>query len=372
MLKFEYPGFVMSSRILRPLTVASCLVVFASTAPAFAADYGGCGLSCSGSVGYDYGPSGDDDRLIVDPDSPYFISDNDQTAANPNENFSLRGSIGIAHITANEHVYAFGSGTQNLSLLVWDTYTPIANADVKVRLPGAWTVQGHVEAALPGKSTMTDYDWTGFSPSYNMNDWDHRSISPNTNLDWYLKGDIALGRDFPINEALTVNVNGGVGYTDVQWTAVGGTYIYSVGGFRDTSGTIPDVPGVRYRQQLPVGFVGVDAAVNDGAWSLDAGARAGLVLYGISTDHHYLRVPPMVIVDQLNLGQELSAKARLGYAFNDHLSAFVEGSYTKMLAAHTATDYYNMNTGALMIHGTNFGGAELDAATLSAGLKGNF
>ena len=43
-----------------------------------------------------------------------------------------------------------------------------------------------------------------------------------------------------------------------------------------------------------------------------------------------------------------------------------------MFAAHTATDYYNMNTGALMIHGNNFGGAELDTATLSAGLKGNF
>ena len=356
----------------RQLTIATCLVVLAGATPSAAADYGGCGFGCGGDVAYDYGSGSDEDRLIADPDSPYFLSDTDQAAANPNENFSLRGSIGVAHILGNEHVYAFGNGTQNLSLLVWDTYTPIANADVKLRMPGAWTVQGHVEAALPGKSSMTDYDWTGFSPSYNMSDWDHRSISPNTSLDWYLKGDIALGRDFPISDALTVNFNGGVGYTDVQWTAVGGTYIYSKNGFRDDPGTLPDVPGVRYRQQLPVGFVGVNAVVNDGAWSLDAGARAGLVLFGISTDHHYLRTPPMVIVDQLNLGQELSAKARLGYAFNNNLSAYVEGSYAKMLAAHTATDYYNMNTGALMIHGTNFGGAELDTATLTAGLKGNF
>ena len=83
-------------------------------------------------------------------------------------------------------------------------------------------------------------------------------------------------------------------------------------------------------------------------------------------------MPPMVMVDQLNLGQEISAKARLGYAFNEHLSAFAEGSYSKMFAHHTATDYYDMNTGALMIHGTNFGGAELDVAQITAGLKGNF
>jgi len=350
------------------------VMVLAGSAPVAAADYsGGCNFGCNdGGVGYDYSNPAGGDHLIYDPNSPYFMSDIDQSAASPNENVSLRGSIGIAHIQGNEHVYAFGSGSQNLSLLVWDTYTPIANADVKLRMPGAWTVQGHIEAALPGKSTMTDYDWTGFSPSYDMNDWDHRSISPNTNHDWYLKGDIALGHDFPINEALTVNVNGGFGYTDVQWTAVGGTYIYSVGGFRDTIGVLPDVPGVRYHQQLPVGFLGASAAVQDGAWSLDVDTRAGLVLYGLSTDHHYLRVPPMVVVDQLNLGQELSAKARLGYAFNDHLSAYVEGSYSKMFASHTVTDYYNMNTNALMIHGTNFGGAELDIAQLTAGLKGNF
>ena len=312
------------------------------------------------------------DALIYNPDSPYFLSDIDQSAADPDQNVVLRGSIGYASITANEHVYAAGSGTQNLSLLVWQSTAPIANMDVKLRLPGAWTIQGHIDAALLGDSTMTDYDWTGFSPSYNMADWDHRSISPNTSLDWFLRGDVAVGRDLPINDALTVNVNGGVGYTDVQWTAVGGTYIYSTSGFRDTAGTIPDVPAVRYRQQLPTGFLGVDAAVEDGAWSFDASAKAGLILYGTSVDHHYLRSPPMIITDQLGMGQVLSADARLGFAVNEHLSAYVEGSYQKVFAGHTVSDYTNMNTGALLIHSDNIGGAELDTATISAGIKGKF
>jgi plasminogen activator len=219
---------------------------------------------------------------------------------------------------------------------------------------------------------MTDYDWTSFSPSYAMDDWDHRSISPNTSLDWFLRGDVAVGRDLPISDALTLNVNGGVGYTDVQWTAKGGTYIYSTAGFRDTSGTIPDVPAVRYRQQLPTGFIGIDAAVEDGPWSFDTSAKAGLTVYGISTDHHYLRSPPMVITDQLGWGQVLSADARLGFAVNDHLSAYLEGSYQKVFAGHTVSDYTNMNTGASLLHYTNIGGAELDTATISAGIKGKF
>ncbi|MEO9231411.1 MAG: omptin family outer membrane protease [Devosia sp.] len=311
------------------------------------------------------------DRLTVDPDSPYFLSDTDQAAADPNENFSLRGSIGAASIVAHEHVYAGAS--DNLSLLVWESTVPSAKIDVKARFPDAWTLRGHFDGALFGTSKMTDYDWipphnTGFG----MNDWSDRSISPNTNLDWYLNADIALGRDLPISEALTVNVNGGFKYTDVEWTAIGGSYIYSDGGFRNDVGTFPNTPGIRYRQQIPTVFAGVDAIVNDGPWNLEAGARAGLIIYGQSVDHHYMREPPEYITDNLTLGQVLSADAKLGFAIGDHLGLFVEGSYEKMFAGHTMTDYRQISNNALLIHSNNIGGAELDVASLMAGLKGNF
>ena len=178
---------------------------------------------------------------------------------------------------------------------------------------------------------MTDYDWIRLS----------RPVSPSTigpivrsaphSLDWYLNGSVAFGRDLPISDALTVNVNGGLQYTDVEWTATGGTYIYSNAAFRDSDWVAAGRRRrVRYRQQLPTAFVGTDAMVKDGAWSLDATAKAGLVLMARSTDWHYLRVPPRYQVDHLNFAQVLQADARLGYDFSDHLSAFLEGSYQKM------------------------------------------
>lgn len=311
------------------------------------------------------------ERLIYDPDSPYFLSDIDQGASDPNENFSLRGSVGIASIQGREHVYAFTAGDQNTSLLLWDSVAPIASGDAKARLPGGWTLRGHIDAALSGDSNMTDYDWFGpYFAGYAFENWTHRSISPNTSLDWYLNGDVAFGRDLPINEALMVNVNGGLRYTDVQWTAIGGSFVYSDGGFRDHAGTLDDVPGIRYRMQLPTAFVGIDANVDDGPWSLETTAKAGLTFAAGDVDHHYMR--DLLFFDSLNLAQVYSANARLGYAFSDHLGAFVEAGYEKMISGHGDTDQYDTTTGALTGHFAGAAGAELQVVSLKAGLKGNF
>lgn len=316
-----------------------------------------------------------DDRYIVDPDTPYFMSDADQTYADPHQNFVLRGSLGVAGISGTEHVYfpGGGGGNNNLSLLKWESTAPMASIDAKARFGDAWTLRGHIDAAMSGDSTMTDYDWIPpFSTSLDMNNWSDRSISPNTSLDWYLNGSVAVGRDLPISDALTVNVNGGLQYTDVEWTANGGTYIYSDLAFRDSTGSIPDGPGVRYRQQLPTVFLGTDATVKDGPWSLEASGKAGLVVYGRSTDWHYLRDPPRYQVDYLDYAQVLQADARLGYDFSDHLGAFVEGSYQKMFSGQVPTDYFQMSNNALLIHDDHIGGAELDTWSLKAGLKGQF
>lgn len=315
------------------------------------------------------------ERLIFDPDSRYFMSDVDQSLADPGQNFVLRAGFGEASITAHEHVYLGSSGDQNLSLLIWESMAPIASVDMKARFPGAWTLRGHFDAALPGGAKMTDYDWIApYNTGYGMDDWSHRSISPNTHLDFYFNGDVALGRDLPITEEFTVNVNGGVKYTDVQWNAVGGSFIYSDStfGYRGRIGTIPDVSAVRYRQRLPTVFAGLDTSINDGPWSLEVGAKAGLIVYGNSVDYHYLRDPPFTITDTLNFGQMLSADAKLDFNFNDHLGAYLQGSYEKVMAAHIPSDYRLLSNGQTYIHNEKIGGAELDTWSLSGGLKGYF
>lgn len=352
----------MFSRFSSLAAIVPLLVLANAPTPAAAADYSGCS-PCGGDYQVDYGaPSGGD----------YFNSDTDFSKADPNANFVLRGSMGVASITGVEHVYAGTTGTDNLSLLVWEGVSPVGSLDAKVRFLDGWTLRGHLEAAIPGQARMTDYDWIPpYNPGYGMDDWSHRSISP-THLDWYFSGDVALGRDLPINEALTVNVNAGFKYTDTQWTAVGGTYIYSDGGYRNDIGTIPDVPAARYRQKLPVLFAGVDANVKDGPWSLEAGGRAGLILLGQARDDHYLRVPPRYTIDQMTWGQMLSADAKLGYDFSNHLGVFVEGSYEKTFAGHVQKEYRQISDNSLILPIYNIGGGELDVASLKVGLKGNF
>ena len=306
----------------------------------------------------------DESEFGSDGENHYVVDDAQKTI--------LRGSIGIASIDAREHVYAGPTGDDNLSLLLWHSLAPIASFDAKSTFFDGWTLRGHVDVAINGASSVGDYDWTSYSPSYAFDDWDHRSLSPST-LDWYFNGDFALGRDLPINDAVTVNLNGGFKYTDVRWTARGGDFIYSENGFRDTTFSIPDnvVLGT-YRQQVPTVFAGIDTSIDDGPWSFEASGKAGLVLYGQSVDQHLQRNPPMSITDQLNLGRVLSADAKLGFAMSDHMSAFLEGSYEQMWSAHDVTDYRQISDNTLLIHDDSIGGAELRTMSIKAGFRGDF
>jgi outer membrane protease len=353
----------MFSRTSGLIAIVPFVLAASALAPARAADYGsGCSVCGGGNYEVDYDAPGGG-----------FTGDSDFSVADPDANFVLRGSVGAASITGVEHIYTPPDGANNLSELIWTGVSPIGSLDASARLFDGWTLRGHLDAALPGQSKMTDYDWIPpYNTGYGMDDWSDRSISPNTHLDWYFSGDVALGRDLPINEAVTVNLNGGFKYTDTQWTAVGGSYIYSTGGFRNDVGNFPDVPGIRYRQQLPVVFVGANATVKDGPWTVDAGGRAGLVLLGQARDDHYLRVPPRYTIDQMTWGKMLSADAKIDYAVSDHLGLFVEGSYEKTFADRVPKQYRQISDNSLMLPIYNIGGGELAVASLKVGLKGEF
>ncbi len=262
-------------------------------------------------------------------------------------------------------MFAAPTGDALLSLLDWQSTAPVATVDAKIRFPDFWTLRGHIDAAT-GSGGVVDYDWLA---GYDPENWTHRSISPTT-LDWYLNGSLAVGRDMPINDEFSVNLNGGFKYTDVKWTAVGGSYVYSTTDFRDTVGDFPDVPVGDFRMQLPEVFLGVDASVKDGPWTLDTSAKAGLTAWAGNTDNHYLR--SLRFSDELNWAPVYSAEAQLGFAFNEHLSAFLEGSYETLLSGHGDEHINDMDSGVVTGVSEGTAGAELQVATVKVGLKGNF
>lgn len=274
----------------------------------------------------------------------------------------------MAAIEANEKVFASATGDNLVSLLVWRSTAPIASIDAKARFDGIWTLRGRINAALGGNGLMTDYDWLGGSHAFD--DWTDRSISPNTSLDWYVNGEVALGADVPVTDHFALNPNIGLKYTDVKWTAVGGSYIYSDPGFRDSSGTFGDVPVVDYRMQLPTAFMGLDAAYENGPWTLATSGQIGATFLAGATDNHFLRAAR--IEDGLDWSLNYSAEARLTYAFTKRFGAFLEADYDRTVSGHGSDDWYDATTGALTAQYPGTAGGELQVETLQAGIKGSF
>lgn len=287
--------------------------------------------------------------------------------------YQLRGGIGIIGIEAREYVYN-GSGSQDvLSLLIWQSAAPVLTAGFQIALPDGWTFDADVQVALSGDSYMEDYDWlTPFRPSFAFNDWTHRSQHPNTNLDWFFDGRLAIGKDMQLNPDALVNLHGGFKYTDVQWTATGGSYIYSTGGFRDDTGNFgagTDV--IIYRQKLPAVFAGANAQMTHGQWGFGIGAHAGMTFLGEAVDEHLLRTPPLRFVDKFNMAPLAGAEAEVSYDTGG-ADLFLKGSIEKVFLARADTQTYNNNTGTLLSTTANGAGGELISGTVTTGFKGDF
>lgn len=302
-----------------------------------------------------------------------FMASDWSYAPQDDKSFVIRGSLGAVGIEAREHVFTSSGSTDNLSLLIWQSAAPLASVEVDLLLPGDWTIAAEARGALMGLSYMEDYDW--FGPdfvSYDFDDWTHRSQHTNTNLDWYLDASLAVGRNVVVEPYATVNINAGVKYTDVQWSAVGGTYVYSNGGFRNDTGTFPDDPAIRYRQQLPALFAGIDAEVEDGDWTYATGLQGGVVLMGVATDHHWMRTPPLRFVDYLYPAPMVNVEASATYNVSDHLGLHLSAAVEKMFLARGNTDVYDNDADALLGSSSDTAGAELGTISISAGVTGRF
>ena len=293
----------------------------------------------------------------------------DDTAAPVDLVFS--GSVGVVTLEANEYVYPSAGSADLLSKLIWKSTAPMATLAIDLGLPQNWTLSAKAMAAIDGGSIMDDYDWTGtYFVSYDEKDWTHHSVSENTHLDWYFNGNLLLGYNVIAEDDVTVNVNGGFEYTDVQWAAVGGSYVYSETGYRADVGNFPNTPAITYRQQFPSAVIGVDGKFEQDGWTFEAGAKAGLTFNAKGIDDHWLR--SLRFEDTLNSAALLAANVGMSYEVSDNLSVFFNGTVEKIFnnrGNETATD---TTSGATVFSATDIVGADLFSASASIGLKGKF
>lgn len=290
------------------------------------------------------------------------------TYSSPDETLRINASIGAMYLEGNEKVM---DGNYTVSHLIWQTRTPVLRGSVAVDFGGGFSANLEGSTAGFGSSYMEDYDWLLGDDTFD--NWSHRSQHPDTHLDHYFTGAAALGYELVKDDTAVVRVHGGFKYTDVQWTAYGGTYVYSDPGFRDTAGTIPDgVAAITYRQQLPELFIGVDGEEQYGNFSVGGLLRGGVTFLGVATDNHYLRIPPLRFVDTLYMAPTVTVGANIGYALGPNAELTLAARYDHVFEQRGDISRYNAATGALTGTFIDSAAAALRSAEVTAGLKGSF
>lgn len=283
--------------------------------------------------------------------------------------FEVLGSIGYTWLRGNEIVYENGD---RISHLIWETGAPLLQLSARGNLANGWTLSASADTAFSGNSHMADYDW--LMPhliDFAFDNWTHRSVHPGTQLDRYLELDIAIGRDFAIDENTRVNIHGGLRYANVRWTSYGGSYVYSNVGFRDHTGTFSDNPVISYEQRFPGLYIGANGTHELGDWSVAGHASIGLTIGATATDHHWRR--------DLRFEETYAPKpfielgSQLDYRVSDTASVYLAASYEHHFDTRGDVMTYHIPTGAT-IGGPDVAGAasDLTAIKLAGGLKVQF
>lgn len=278
------------------------------------------------------------------------------------------GGFGLSYLEANEFVFV---GDYTLSHLIWQSAAvPTASGAVTVPLEEGWRVSLNGAAGISGFGHMEDYDWisphaTGNGPD----DWSHQSIHPDTRLDHYLSAGLRLGQDFVQEPAVRAGLHAELHYTDVQWTAHGGSYTYSDGGFRNDTGTFANEPVITYRQSLPMIMAGADVETREGVWRTAATLQGGLTFLAQAVDDHWLR--DLRFTDTFSAAPVLAADARVGYSFSGAAEVYAEASARKVFELTGDTENTDTTDGSVT-YSPGAAGGDFLSVSLTAGLRGRF
>lgn len=280
-------------------------------------------------------------------------------------NATVSIGAGYSFLRADELVF---EGGNRISHLIWHSETPTVTAEGRIDFDSGWSVRANAKIAAFGGSRMADYDWLQpYLIGYDFDDWTHRSTHDDVLLHHYFSGDVALGKDVAFG-ASTLNLHGGVKYTNVSWRANDGGYIYSQTGFREnTRAQGAGSPSISYQQKLPGVFAGIDLTTTTGRWTFDGQFRGGVFLNPSDIDHHWRR--DLRFDDLYTTQPFITARARASYQVSAATSLFVGAEYEHYF--ETSGDSYMTtgSTGAKLDTFTDGVGMALRALTVSAGLK---
>ncbi|WP_161629932.1 omptin family outer membrane protease [Desulfogranum mediterraneum] len=199
----------------------------------------------------------------------------------------VSGRLGLGRLSGESNELVYTETGAKLSELNWkldNIY--MLNGGVSVQ-PLSWLrLNADIWVALnDGDGTMDDYDWR-FSGA-DWSDWSHHEDVP---LDKGIMFDLNAELPFYRHQGTTFSGFVGVKRDNWKWDAYGGSYVYSVAGYRDASGTFPaGEPGISYEQWWTVPYIGVGFTSKLTNWDLSGRVIASPFVQGEDEDIHHQR-----------------------------------------------------------------------------------
>lgn len=276
---------------------------------------------------------------------------------------------GLLNLKSTETVKV---GGHTLSKLDWETKNATAlRGSLGIEIAPDWRIRAEGRAAFEGNGSMTDYDWIPpFYTSSSSNGWSHRSQHPDTRLDHYFAGSLELNRVIFQDPTQELSLGIGARYTDLQWSAYGGNYIYSVNQRRDTAGSFNNGEKViTYRQQVPVLYANLTGSQEFGRWTLTGGLEGGAMVRARATDDHWLR--DMRFTDKFDVSGMFGVKAGIAYKLTPNASLYLDGAYERTTFGRGDTDYSGAGAGE-MTSAQDVAGGDMQSLLIGLGVRGKF
>jgi omptin len=282
---------------------------------------------------------------------------------------SMTFDAGLANIYAEENVFDNG---REVSRLDWESKgVTLLRGSISIAATPNWSIRAEGKTGMNGDGHMTDYDW--IAPNYTSQSddgWSHRSLHDDTRLDHYYSGSLEVNRT--LVEANGRYLSAGIGgrYSEVQWSAYGGSYIYSVFNPRDLVGNFEDGErAITYRQKMPALYANVRGAQNFGAWTLSGGLEGGALLKAKALDDHWMR--DLRFTDEFDIGFTYGGNAAVAYNLTQNIALYANGSFEMTKFDVGDTNMRDKSSGANADF-SDSAGAKFLAGSVSLGLKGSF
>jgi len=275
---------------------------------------------------------------------------------------AFSGRLGVGYLTgqAHEYVYWADQGGHTASDLIWDidsVYMFGLGGSIR---PLSWL---NINADIwfniaDGDGYMEDYDWQVVGMA-----WTDQSKHDNTDVTTAVMFDVNV--EMTMFSTGTVSFNGIAGYRHdtFEWEAQGGSYIYSIDAFRDTSGTFPqDMHGITYEQSFDVPYVGIGFTADFDRVHIAAKVTGSTFVSGKATDQHHVR--DLVTYDDFSGESMLAFDISFGYDITESLGIAASFAYEKYDTMTGDSEWHFNDVGEVYILADG-AGADLETSMLS-------